>query len=100
MAGYKCIVHVAITTFIIFTHNFNKQIPNVESFSLRSLSKVIIDATLKKQDSIVIQLTGNGNLDNMSRLQILEQNDQLCLIAIDEAHLIYEWYSFRPMYIK
>ena len=30
----------------------------------------------------------------------MEKSDQLCLIAIDEAHLIYEWHSFRPMYTK
>ena len=39
-------------------------------------------------------------LDNISKLKVLEENDQLSLIAVDEAHLIYEWHSFRPMYIK
>jgi len=38
-------------------------------------------------------------LDNMSKLKVLEQADRLSLIAIDEAHLIYEWHSFRPMYM-
>ena len=39
-------------------------------------------------------------LNNTSKLSILEYGDQLCFIAIDEAHLIYEWNSFRPMYLK
>ena len=29
-------------------------------------------------------------LNNISKLSTLEKDDQLCLIAIDEAHLIYE----------
>ena len=39
-------------------------------------------------------------LDNMSRLKMLEEANRLSLIAIDEAHLMYEWHSFRPLYIK
>ena len=39
-------------------------------------------------------------LNNINKLSTLEKGDQLCLIAIDEAHLIYEWHSFRPMYTK
>ena len=37
-----------------------------------------------------------GRLNNINKLSTLEKGDQLCLIAIDEAHLIYEWHSFRP----
>ena len=33
-------------------------------------------------------------LDNVSKLKMLEEADQLSLIALDEAHLIYEWNSF------
>ena len=39
-------------------------------------------------------------LNNTSKLSILENGDQLCLIVIDEAHLMYEWHSFRPRYLK
>ena len=33
-------------------------------------------------------------LDNVSKLKMLEEADQLSLIALDEAHLICEWNSF------
>ena len=39
-------------------------------------------------------------LDNVSKLKVLEEADQLSLIALDEAHLMYEWNSFRPLYIR
>ena len=39
-------------------------------------------------------------LDNVSKLKVLEKADQLSLIALDEAHLMYEWNSFRPLYIR
>ena len=152
----------------------------VELLSLTSFypyQKVIINAILEKQDSIVIQSTGNGKslcfhavstslsekkaivimltislmrdhtiqvnehgikvaymgsaakyqpattealkstsdvqivfvtpewlfteqLDNVSKLKVLEEADQLSHIALDEAHLMYEWNSFRPLYIR
>ena len=39
-------------------------------------------------------------LDNVSKLKVLEEANQLSLIALDEAHLMYEWNSFRPLYIR
>ena len=39
-------------------------------------------------------------INNISKLSTLEKGDQLCFIAIDKAHLIYEWHLFRPMYTK
>ena len=39
-------------------------------------------------------------LDNVSKLKVLEEVNQLSLIALDEAHLMYEWNSFRPLYIR
>ena len=39
-------------------------------------------------------------LDNVSKLKVLEEADQPFVIALDEAHLMYEWNSFRPLYIR
>jgi len=37
-------------------------------------------------------------LGNKAKVQELDRADSLALIAIDEAHLMYEWHSFRPLY--
>ena len=42
----------------------------------------------------------NKQLDNVSKLKVLEEADQLSLIALDEAHVMYEWNSFWPLYIR
>ena len=39
-------------------------------------------------------------LDNMSKLKMLEEANQPSLITIDDTHLMHEWHSFQPLYIK
>ena len=39
-------------------------------------------------------------IDNISKLKMLEEANQLSLTALDEANLMYEWKSFQPLYIR
>lgn len=39
-------------------------------------------------------------LGNKAKIHDLYEADNLALIAIDEAHLMYEWHSFRPLYAQ
>jgi len=39
-------------------------------------------------------------LGNKAKVQDLDKHINLALITIDEAHLIYEWHSFRPLYAQ
>ena len=39
-------------------------------------------------------------LGNKAKVRDLYKANNLALIAIDEAHLIYEWHSFRPLYAQ
>ena len=37
-------------------------------------------------------------LGNKAKVKALNQINSLALITMDEAHLMYEWHSFRPLY--
>ena len=39
-------------------------------------------------------------LGNKAKVHDLDRANNLALIAIDEAHLMYEWHSFRPLYAQ
>ena len=42
----------------------------------------------------------NGNDRNLAKVQKLCASGKVCLVAIDEAHLIYDWQDFRQSYKK
>ena len=42
----------------------------------------------------------NGNDRNLAKVQRLCASGKVCLVAIDEAHLIYDWQDFRQSYKK
>ena len=57
------------------------------------------DGDVAQMDDVQI-LYMNPESKNMDRLKDTHQNDikRISLIAIDEAHKVYEWQNFRPAY--
>ena len=71
----------------------------------------VLNSTCKNKEEVIDEiLSGNNKIiyitpefleNNQSFLQLLVENDQLCLIAIDEAHCVSTWgLDFRTAYTK